>query len=540
MNVGNHTFREVADVRRAWILVVAVLALWGVVLGNELSMVISVAGPFVRNFNPYFAGATGYIAAGFIYETLFYSNTKTGEFVPWLATSYRWSSGYRELTIRLRDGVRWSDGRPFTADDVLFTFEILKKFPALDTPGVWRAGLSEVSKVDNLTVRLKFSTVNTLVLFNIFGVYIVPKHIWEKVEDPSKFTNENPVGTGAYLLENFSTQVVTLRKNPNYWNAARIKVERIRIPAFSGNESAQLAVANGELDWAGINYPQIERVPNKDLRYWFPEGNPVFLFFNLSKDPFKDPTLRKAFAYAINTDQLIKIGMTNYAVATNPVVVKTGWEFLISDGLKSSWWKYDPKTAERLFAQAGFRKGRDGILEKGSHRLSYDLLVPAGWTDWIAVCELLSQQLKPLGVDLRVTPIDFGEYLQRIRNKNFDVVLSWANYGATPYNFYDNWLNSANAFVGSNRGGWIDKETDELLMKMKQTADVETRKVILSRLQKVVLDNVPAVPLYYNPVWFIYSTKNFKGWPNEQNPYVEPRITGMDKIFLVMHLEPVR
>ncbi|MFN4223337.1 MAG: ABC transporter substrate-binding protein [Fervidobacterium nodosum] len=521
-------------------IVFALFLLITISLGSELSMIISVTGPFQRNFNPYFAGGTGYIAAGFIYETLFYSNTKTGEFIPWLATEYKWGAGYKELTLKLRENVKWSDGTPFTANDVIFTFEILKKFPALDTPGVWKAGLSEVTKVNDYMVKMKFSTVNTLILYNIFGVYIVPKHIWEKVEDPSKFTNENPIGTGAYLLDNFSNQVILLKKNPNYWNASKIKVDQIRIPAFSGNESAQLAVANGEVDWAGINYPQIEKLANKDIKFWFPEGNPVFLFFNLSKDPFKDATLRKAFAYAINTDMLIKIGMTNYAVPTNPTVIKQGYSYLIDERLKKDWWKYDPKKAETFFAQAGFKKGKDGILAKGNYKLSYELLVPAGWTDWIAVCELLSQQMREYGVELKVTPIDYGEYLQRIRNKNFDVVLSWANYGATPYNFYDNFLNSSNAFVGSNRGGWIDKETNELLAKIKETNDINTRKVIMSRLQKIVIDNVPAVPLYYNPVWFIYSTKNFKGWPNETNPYVEPRITGMDKIFLVMNLEPVK
>lgn len=95
---------------------------------SELSMVIAVTGPFQRNFNPYFAGATGYIAAGFIYETLIYSNTKTGELIPWLASEFEWSSDLKEITLKLRKNVKWSDGTPFSADDVVFTFETLRKF----------------------------------------------------------------------------------------------------------------------------------------------------------------------------------------------------------------------------------------------------------------------------------------------------------------------------------------------------------------------------------------------------------------------------
>jgi len=534
---------EVEYMKRFSRILLALFLLLSVVsFANELSMVISVTGPFQRNFNPYSSSVTGYISAGFIYETLVYANTKTGEFIPWLASEYKWGAGYKEITFKIRNGVKWSDGTPLTADDVVFTFEILKKFPAIDVTGVWKSGVAEVTKVDNYTVKVKLNVVNTLMLYNLAGIYIVPKHIWSKLDDPSKFANEEPIGTGAYILENFSTQVVTLKKNPNYWNASKIKVDRIRIPAYSGNESAQLAVANGELDWAGINYPQIEKLiqQKKDINYWFAEGNPVFLFFNLNKDPFKSVTLRKAFAYAIDTDQLVQIGMTGYAAPVNPVVIKSGYEYLISQDLKNMWWKYDSATAEKLFSQAGFKKGKDGILTKGSIRLSYDILVPAGWTDWIAVCQLLSQQLQSYGVDFRVTPIDYGEYLQRIRNKDFDVVLSWTNYGATPYEFYNNFLNSANAYVGSNRGGWVDKSTDDLLAKIKETADVSVRKVIMSRLQRIVLENIPAVPLYYNPVWFIYSTKNFTGWPNAKNPYVEPRINGMDKVYLIMNLEPVK
>ncbi len=521
------------------LFVLALLSLAIFAVSSELSMVISVTGPHPRNFNPYFAGGTGYAAAGFIYETLIYSNNYTGQIIPWLAESYQWSPDYRSILFKLRKNVTWSDGKPFTADDVVFTFEMLRKFPAMDANRLWTSGLESVQKIDDYTVKLNFSRVNTLIIYGIAGVYIVPKHIWEKVEDPSKFTNEEPVGTGAFVLENFTPQVFTLKKRADYWQADKVKVERIRIPAFSGNESAQLAVANGEIDWAGINYPRIENVPNKDIRFWFPEGNPVFLFFNLERTPFSDRSFRKAVAKAINTDELVKIGMTNYAVKANPVIIKAGYSYLIDDSLRYLWYPYDPKQAKAELEALGFKPGKDGILvSPDGKKLSYDLIVPAGWTDWIAVCQLLSQQLKKIGIELNVTPIDFGVYLSMIREKNYDVAISWVNYGANPYTAYINYLHSGNAYTGSNRGGWIDKRTDELLDKLSQTADLNELKSIMSELQKIVLENLPAIPLYYNPVWFIYSTKNFTNWPNEQNPYVEPRITGMDKIYLVMHLQP--
>ncbi len=520
-------------------LVVLVLMAVVSIFSADLSMIISVTGAHQRNFNPYFASGTGYAACGFIYETLVYSNNFTGELIPWLASSYEWSSDYKEITFNLRKNVTWSDGKPFTADDVIFTFQMMKAFPALDTQGIYKSGLENIEKIDDYTVKLRFSKLNTLVIYNIAGVYIVPKHIWEKVEDPSKFTNENPIGTGAYVLETFTDQVFTLKKRVDYWQADKVKVDRIRIPAFNGNEPAQLAVANGEIDWAGINYPRIENIQNKDIKYWFPEGNPVFLFFNLEREPFKNAAFRKAVAKAINTDELIRIGMTNYAVKVNPVVIKSGYSYLIDESLKSKWYTFNLQQAKTELESLGFKAAKDGVLVgPDGKRLSYELIVPAGWTDWIAVSQLLSQQLKKVGIELNVTPIDFGAYLTKIRQKDFDVAVSWSNYGPNPYIFFQNYLYSSNAYVGSNRGGWIDKYTDELLNKLSQTADKEEIKSIVSEIQKIILDNVPAVPLFYNPVWFIYSTKNFTGWPNENNAFVEPRTTGMDKIYLVMHLEP--
>ncbi|WP_202695044.1 ABC transporter substrate-binding protein [Petrotoga sp. 8T1HF07.NaAc.6.1] len=255
-------------------VVISILSVFS--FASTLSMIMDVTGPFSRNFNPYFSGGSNFSARGFIYETLFYINGYTGEVVPWLATDYEWSDDYLELEVTLRENVKWSDGENFNADDVVFTFNMIKSYPALDTGGMWKKGLKEVTKVDNQHVKFVLSQVDTLIYTDIFSVYIVPEHIWLNLSDPTTYTAENPIGTGAYLLGQFTSQVYTLEKNPNYWQKENVKVDTIRIPAFTGNDAAQLALMNKEIDWGTLFFPNIENIFIKadpeNRGYWLPEG----------------------------------------------------------------------------------------------------------------------------------------------------------------------------------------------------------------------------------------------------------------------------
>ena len=134
---------------------------------------------------------------GGIYEPLYIYNPISTEWVPWLATNYEWKNDNRKLLFSVRTGVKWSDGREFSAYDVAYTLNLWKQFPALDTRNAWDY-LQNVVAISDTLVEVDFKRVYVPGFEAIAGAYIVPKHIWSKLDDPLKFDNPDPVGTGPY------------------------------------------------------------------------------------------------------------------------------------------------------------------------------------------------------------------------------------------------------------------------------------------------------------------------------------------------------
>ena len=193
---------------------------------------------WVRNFNPLAPGANArWPSVAGIYEPLFIYNSMTSKTVPWLGTEFHWKEKNRILVIETRDNVKWSDGKTFSAYDVEFTFNIKKEFPALDGTGNWKY-LSNVEAVDSTHVAFIFSRIYVPGFEVLSGQPIVPKHIWGRVDDPVKFTNPNPVGTGPFTeVTLFTNQIWELSKNPNYWQENKPKIKKLRFPAFSSNST---------------------------------------------------------------------------------------------------------------------------------------------------------------------------------------------------------------------------------------------------------------------------------------------------------------
>lgn len=169
----------------------------------------------------------------------------------------------------------WSDGQDFTPEDVVFTLEMLKEYPANDTQGVW--GYIDSVEADATTVTVHLSAPDVPAAQLIATTLIVPEHLWKDVEDPTTFRNPDPVGTGPYTLGNFAAQQYTIDKNATYWQADKVAAEHIILPATN----TQLDIATKGYDWAYSFISDVDEAwvgAGNQNTYWFPPGGTIALF----------------------------------------------------------------------------------------------------------------------------------------------------------------------------------------------------------------------------------------------------------------------
>src|SRR4051812_3981964 len=243
--------------------------------GKPLVVHVNAPGSWQRNFNPFAVTAnTG--TTGLFYEPLLFFNAlKPGSVTPWLATGYTWSDGGRTLRMPIRDHVSWSDGKPLTADDVVFTYQTMMSDATLNRGGL---ALSKVAAEGN-TVVFTFPSPSYTKLWNLAGqVGIVPRHLLAG-RDLTTFTNPEPVGTGPFTLGSFSAQLFEVTANPKYWQG-RPKVPSVKFPAYSAS-SVQTGLQTGEIDWASAFVPDLKKIYVRDdpahNRYYFPPDGLVAL-----------------------------------------------------------------------------------------------------------------------------------------------------------------------------------------------------------------------------------------------------------------------
>src|ERR1700738_544864 len=182
-----------------------------------------------------------------IYEPLEIPSPIDGAYTPFLATGHKFTDP-TTLVYTIRQGVKWSDGKDFTPADVVFSFNLLKKYPALDTKGVWQQ-ISGVSANGN-DVTINFSAPKVPFASSIAQTTIVPQHLWSSMADPVKDPNTKPVGTGPFMLAQFAPTQYSLKKNTSYWQADKIAPSEVVFPAQASNQSTnQLDVVSGKFDW---------------------------------------------------------------------------------------------------------------------------------------------------------------------------------------------------------------------------------------------------------------------------------------------------
>ena len=499
---------------------------------SVLNVVPSPKGDFTNGFSP-FGGNTNYGSQGMIYETLLFFNRMNGDIKPWLAQSYAFSSDAKTVTFHLRTDVKWTDGQPFTADDVVFTLNLLKQYPTADTSGLWQY-LQQVQSTDNNTVVVTLKQPYTPILWYLAGqTYIVSKHEYASVGDPTKFQDNSPVGTGPFMLKSFSPQLIDLKKNPHYWQPGKPAVSEIRYPSFNSNTSAELLLQRGDVDWTGLFTPNIQQTyVSRDPahnHYWFPNRNIVMLYLNTAKAPFNQLAVRQAISSAIDREKIYKVAESNYEPVSSPTgLLLPANQSNLNPTYASSSFSIDTAKSNQLLTSAGFTKGSDGIYtDRSGKRLSFDINVVTGWTDWVTACQIMAANLKAIGIDAKVNSIAFNSYFSALQMGTFDMAISWTNPGPTPFYLYNSLLNSTNsAAVGktasSNFERWMDPATDKLLNQYATTADPALQQQALNGLQQVMVEQLPSIPLVYGATWYEYSSRNFSGWPDANNAYASP------------------
>lgn len=466
---------------------------------------------------------------GLLFEKLYIVNGYNCEENPWLAESYEWQDP-QTLVFTMRDGVTWNDGTAFSGDDVVFTFELLKEYPALDTKG--STNNIDTVTADGSTVTFAFTAPSIPAFTSIVDTYIVPKHVWEAVDDPVTFVNaESPVGTGPYTLGSFNSEEVVWSLRDDYWNGENIKVQEIGYSKPAEGQANMLRLANGEYDWDAQFIPNVEEVyvardPEYN-KYWFAQGSAISLYFNLTKAPFDDVAFRKAVASAVNRDEIAQKAQLGYVTTASQTGLKLPGQqdWLNPDIPNEGNIAYDPDAARKTLTDAGYTYDGDTLLTPDGNPIEFSFKIPAGWSDWIQAGNIIKGNLEDIGMRVNVETPDPAIVNDQDRpTGNFDLVFGVHGGSCSMYrNFYDHMSSKATAPVGeaadSNFVRWEDEETDTLLDEFLSADTEDKQKEIAFQLEQIMWDSLPTIPLWYGAIWFEYRTENAEGWPNAEDPY---------------------
>jgi peptide/nickel transport system substrate-binding protein len=515
--------------------------------------------PMTDDFNPFDSSGTGYTvnSIGLVNEPLYIYNNMvpTQAPIPMLASGQpTWSADGKSVTIPIRAGVKWNDGKPFTASDVAFTFNMLKANPKLFTAGA--PVVTSASATSATSVTLNFATPQIANLFAIGQVYIVPAHVWSKVSDPSTFSDASPVGTGPYVLDHFSPQGFTLKQNPGYWNKASIHVPEISFPAYTSNFNLVQPVADGQIDWAGNDLANIKqdvlaKSPQNHTYLssapYFANNNVVGLVFNVTKKPLNDPAVRQAISLGINRQQLSVQGETSYepaASSSGGLMLPTDNSYLTPSLANDLPATGDAAKVASILTADGWKKV-GGKWTKDGQEIKFSISDPVPYSDYYTDAQLISHSLDALGMDVTVDGIgDATTWAADYANGTFDTAIHWSNQGPNPYFYYDGFLDSSlSAPVGKpaagDNGRYANPAAQAALAQFAGTTTASVQADALKKLEAIMSAQVPVAPLLYGGAWSETSTRNYTGWPTPSNPYMSPQPTSPYLEYTVLHLKPV-
>ena len=478
---------------------------------------------FVKNFNPFVIEKR--TASTIINEPLMVVNALDGKPTNFLQTDYTQPDA-KTIVSDIREGVIWSDGEEFTADDVVFTYNLLKEFPALDSTGVW----SRVESVtaDGQKVTFALQAEDSSAPITVLAVPIVAEHLWADVADPVTFTNDDPIGTGPYTLGDFNANQYKLEKNADYWQADKVAADELVLPAAN----SQLDVVNNGYDWAYAFMSDVENTwvaAGEGNEYWFPAAGTVAIAPNLTKAPYNDPNFREGMSLALKRDSIADNASegTVGAAGQQGLLLPTQSEWLTDAIPDEGMVTQDTAAAEAAFAKAGYTVKGDKLVDADGVQAKMTITTPNGWTDWLRAVQEIQKQYVAIGIDVKINQPQPAAYFQAVQNGDFDVAMTSFGGNGSVYQGYYNLLSSdflqpIGTSAPSNYQRYSNPEVDTMLTEFRTTVDEGRQKELAGELQEVMYNDLPVISVYYAGLWGLVSDKSFTGWPDADNPYMTP------------------
>jgi len=340
--------------------------------------------------------------------------------------------------------------------------------------------------------------------------------------------------------------------NMHYWQKGEPKVGTVNYPSFLTNDTANTYLANGQAQWGSQFIPNIKAFylsKNPNYHYWFPPVANVSIFINLTNPILKNLAVREAMAYAINRQKASTIGEYGYEPASNQAGIVTptfsSWLDSSQAAAFGNNYAYNPAKAIAILKKAGFKKGANGIFQTPSGKpLSFNIVNNGGFSDWVAAVQTIQADLKAVGI--QITPVNLANttWSSDIYTGKFDLGYYAETGGPTPYYELRQWLYGPNSApigkaAGSNFERFNSPAVNKLINEYAATANQTIQHAIVDQLQKVMLTEVPVIPVTEAVDWFQYDTGSFSGWPTPGDPFAQPAAYNYpDWGQLLLHLAP--
>lgn len=492
--------------------------------GGTLTIGSYVLDTQMANKNPFITTGTNQFMRDLIYEGLFYFNPVSSKIVPALADSYEWSSDNKTLTCKINTKVKWQDGQAFTADDVAFTYQMLKNSPTLDQYGVWQQLDSVTADGSNVKFVCKDafpSLPNYLAIIDI-----VPKHIWSSVSKPETYLNDKPIGTGPFIFEKYTTGTdIQLTSFKDYWRGAP-KLDGIDIKMYNSAPNCTLALLKGDVQitdgtMAMANIPEFKTKAGAKLQVM--GGNTNYsVMINNAKPLLNDVNVRKAMVTACNPTDLISRGEYNGVMP-----LSLGWlPDIFGDNVSKEakdLQKYDADQAQKILTDAGYTKGSDGVFQKNGKRLSFTYYNASGAPAQQMEAGMMQQWLLNAGIEIVPKLATWPQLTKIAQTGDYDLIQIGITFPADPYAALNTCFNSSmTAAIGQTTPGmnyerYKNSDVDSLLKQASTTTDKAAQKDIYTQIQNKIANDYPFIPMYNSGGHFPYYEGAFTGW-DESSP----------------------